>query len=298
MPIGKLKRKRKPNKAQDFVCVDCGVAYTLRKKPGRDRPLLCLLCLRLGRQARARNEKYWQRPEYRRKARAWVLQKRYRLTEEGYFDLLELQGGVCAICKSPSSENKYLAVDHDHHRDYVRGLLCAKCNRGLGTFGDDTALLRQAEAYLLRQPQGRPSWDEHFIEFARLAATRSKDASTQVGAVLVRDQVILSTGYNGFPRGIKDDVAERRQRPTKYLYTVHAEENVLLNMTRIAVSALGATLYVTPFYPCMRCATSIIQAGVVEVVTDVQQENTRWLDEMQEAQNLFRCGKVLVRTLL
>ena len=113
---------------------------------------------------------------------------------------------------------------------------------------------------------GYISWDEYFMGVALLAAQRSKDPNTQVGACIVDDQNrILSTGYNGFPYGCSDDVFpwDREGKDTKYPYVVHAELNAILN-TR-GKSLAGSRIYVALF-PCNECAKAIIQAGIKEVV--------------------------------
>ena len=112
------------------------------------------------------------------------------------------------------------------------------------------------------------NWDEYFMGVALLAAQRSKDPSTQVGACLVDEQNrILSTGYNGFPQGCSDDDfpwnRDESRGETKYQYVVHAELNAILN-TR-GKSLQNSKLYVGLF-PCNECAKAIIQAGVKEVV--------------------------------
>ena len=112
------------------------------------------------------------------------------------------------------------------------------------------------------------SWDDYFMGVALLAAERSKDPNTQVGACIVDEQNrILSTGYNGFPLGCSDDEfpwgRDGEQTETKYPYVVHAELNAILN-TR-GKSLAGSRLYVALF-PCNECAKAIIQSGVREVV--------------------------------
>ena len=76
--------------------------------------------------------------------------KKFGITLEQYDEMLTAQGGVCAICKQPEavSREQALAVDHDHTRNVVRAILCNRCNRALGFFRDDPALLRAAAAYL------------------------------------------------------------------------------------------------------------------------------------------------------
>ena len=110
------------------------------------------------------------------------------------------------------------------------------------------------------------SWDEYFMGIALLAARRSKDPSTQVGACIVsKDNIIISTGYNGMPKGCSDDVFpwEREGADTKYPYVVHAELNAILNAN--GRDLRGSRIYVALF-PCNECAKAIIQSGVEEVI--------------------------------
>ena len=110
------------------------------------------------------------------------------------------------------------------------------------------------------------SWDEYFLGVAMLAARRSKDPSTQVGACIVSpDNIIISTGYNGMPKGCSDDEFPwgREGAETKYPFVVHAELNAILNAS--GRDLRGSRVYVALF-PCNECAKAIIQSGVKEVV--------------------------------
>lgn len=110
------------------------------------------------------------------------------------------------------------------------------------------------------------NWDEYFMGVAILASKRSKDPNTQVGACIVdKDNIILSTGYNGFPYGCSDDDFPwaREGKETKYSYVVHAELNAILNSR--GKDLKGAKLYVDLF-PCNECAKAIIQSGITELV--------------------------------
>jgi len=110
------------------------------------------------------------------------------------------------------------------------------------------------------------SWDEYFMGVAKLAARRSKDPSTQVGACIVSpENIIISTGYNGMPKGCSDDEFPwgREGTETKYPYVVHAELNAILNAN--GRDLRGSRVYVALF-PCNECAKAIIQSGVREVV--------------------------------
>jgi dCMP deaminase len=113
---------------------------------------------------------------------------------------------------------------------------------------------------------GRPGWDEYFLRIAELAALRSTCPRRQVGAVLVRDQRIIATGYNGSLRGQPHCtevgclmVGGHCRR------TVHAEMNALLQCAFHGAASRGSTLYTTAF-PCLECAKALVQAGVERVV--------------------------------
>jgi len=81
------------------------------------------------------------------------------------------------------------------------------------------------------------NWDEYFINIAEQVKLKSKDNNTKIGVVLVgKNNEIVSTGYNSFPRGINDDVAERQEKPEKYFWFEHAERNCIYNAARIGVS--------------------------------------------------------------
>ena len=112
------------------------------------------------------------------------------------------------------------------------------------------------------------AWDDYFMGVSLLAAERSKDPSTQVGACIVsEDNRILSTGYNGFPQGCSDDDfpwnRDKSAGETKYNFVVHAELNAILNAG--GKSLVGSRIFVSLF-PCHECAKAIIQVGVKEVV--------------------------------
>ena len=112
------------------------------------------------------------------------------------------------------------------------------------------------------------NWDEYFMGIAMLAAKRSKDPNTQVGACIVSpDNIIISTGYNGMPKGCSDDEfpwdREGQQDMTKYPYVVHAELNAILNAN--GRDLRGSRIYVALF-PCNECAKAIIQSGIKEVI--------------------------------
>jgi dCMP deaminase len=139
----------------------------------------------------------------------------------------------------------------------------------------------------------RRSWDEHFMDMAILVAQRSKDPSTKVGCVVVsEDKIVVATGYNGLPRGVEDR-SERMERPAKYLWTSHAEENAVAQSARVGAKLKGGTAFVT-HHPCSRCARSLIQAGITEVV--IGDGKTSMPDEEFEvARTMFKEAGVTVR---
>lgn len=115
-------------------------------------------------------------------------------------------------------------------------------------------------------------WDLRFLSVAKEVAGWSKDPSTKVGAVLVDDlRRIISTGYNGFPRGVEDLEHRYSHRPTKYSLVVHAEANALLNAV---VLPRDATLYCT-LHPCEECSKLIVQAGVRRIVVPLESYEKR-----------------------
>ena len=114
-----------------------------------------------------------------------------------------------------------------------------------------------------------PSWDDYFMTLAYFVASRSKDARTHMGAVIVGPRKeVRSTGYNSFPRGLNDSVPERQERGEKQFWFEHAERNAIYNAN---VPLDGCVMY-TPGIPCMDCARGIVQKGIKEVVVDLKWE--------------------------
>ena len=110
------------------------------------------------------------------------------------------------------------------------------------------------------------------------------------GAVIVgKDKEIVSTGYNSFPRGIRDDVKERQQRPEKYYWFEHAERNAIYNAARIGVSTKGTTMYLSCGVPCADCARGIINAGIVRIFCEKQDitKGIKWADSAERSWEMF-----------
>jgi dCMP deaminase len=112
-------------------------------------------------------------------------------------------------------------------------------------------------------------WQEYFRAIAHTVKLKSKDEATQIGVVIVgKDNEIVSTGYNSFPRGIDDYRPERQERPEKYFWMMHAEQNAIVNAARIGVSTKGCTMYMTCGMPCADCTKAIINAGIEKIVIE------------------------------
>jgi len=139
-------------------------------------------------------------------------------------------------------------------------------------------------------------WDQRFLELAKHIAAWSKDPSTKVGCVVVgEDREIRSTGFNGFPRGIADDNARLSDRSQKYPLICHAEENAIMHAARIGLSLKGCKAYVT-WPPCTRCARSLIQAGVIEVIYPAECEvPERWADDFDMSTQMMTEAGVTIR---
>jgi dCMP deaminase len=112
------------------------------------------------------------------------------------------------------------------------------------------------------------SWDEYFHGIAQAVALKSKDKKRKVGAVIVAAEgnVILSTGFNGFARGIRETAERTDDQAEKLFWVTHAETNAIFNAARHGVSLVDSTMYVTLF-PCYGCAQAIVQAGIKRVFT-------------------------------
>jgi dCMP deaminase len=132
-------------------------------------------------------------------------------------------------------------------------------------------------------------WTKRYLQLAKEVSTWSKDPSRKIGAVAVGSKgQILSQGYNGFPRGIKDTVWRLGDRPTKYKYVVHAEMNVIYNATSNGVSLDGASLYVYGLPVCSECAKGIIQVGIKEVYIFIDQDvDSKWMESWNITCELF-----------
>lgn len=137
----------------------------------------------------------------------------------------------------------------------------------------------------------RPSWDEYFMGIAQMVASRSNCIKRHVAAVIVKDKRIVSTGYNGTPRGVKNcseggcprcnNFADSGSKLDECVCS-HGEENAIVQSAYHGISIKGTTLYTT-FSPCLICAKMVVNAGIVEVVYNqdypVQEAPSKLLSE-------------------
>jgi dCMP deaminase len=124
----------------------------------------------------------------------------------------------------------------------------------------------EGEAYISTSAKV-DEWDEYFSLIAEAAKSKSKDPRCQVGAVIVSsDKVVLTTGFNGLPRGVDDDRQILDDTDEKIKVICHAEQNAIINAARMGIAVHGASIYVTKF-PCLACCSSIIQAGIKRIFT-------------------------------
>lgn len=142
----------------------------------------------------------------------------------------------------------------------------------------------------------RPSNDKYFMDMANLVSSRSTCVRRRVGAVIVKDKRVLSTGYNGSPKGTRhcEDlgcIREQMNIPSGTRHElcrgVHAEQNAVAQAAYFGVSVNGATIYTTT-YPCSMCAKILINAGIKEIVY-----NEGYVDDLSK--DLLNETDILIR---
>lgn len=142
-------------------------------------------------------------------------------------------------------------------------------------------------------------WDKYFLRICAETAKMSKDPSTQIGAVIVgSNKEIISTGFNGFPRKIRDSFERLNNRERKLELIVHGEINAIMNAARNGISTNNCTLYFIATdssgelwggAPCLRCTVELIQAGIKEIVTlPFKTVPSRWQDSVKKAQAILQ----------
>ncbi len=135
-------------------------------------------------------------------------------------------------------------------------------------------------------------WTRYFLSIAEQVKLKSKDQSTQIGAVIVgKDNEIRSTGYNSFPRGLDDNKPERQERPEKYFWFEHAERNAIYNAARVGIPLDGSIIYLTSGLPCADCARAIINSGIKKVYCKsicTTKNKEKWIESQDKALQMLK----------
>ena len=140
-------------------------------------------------------------------------------------------------------------------------------------------------------------WYKRYLKLATEVAEWSKDPNTKVGAVIVGAKgQILTQGYNGFPRGIRDTPKRLNDRDTKLSFVVHAEMNAIYNASYSGVSLDGSTLFVSGLPVCSECAKGIIQVGIRKVVIpkSVIAARPHWTESWKLSEQMFNEAGVMI----
>jgi len=136
-------------------------------------------------------------------------------------------------------------------------------------------------------------WDKRFIKVAKEISDWSKDPSTQVAAIAVKDRKIIATGYNGFPKGIEDDEALLHNRDVKLRLMVHAEKNMIYNAVEHGVKLRGSTVYIWGLPCCSECWKGLVQTGVARVVMpDINVHGGKWADGCRYGEEFMRIAGI------
>ena len=183
-------------------------------------------------------------------------------------------------------------------------MACDKCSPAPGKLVPIDTLGRCKGCGIHVDPSGRidpgiSRWDGYFHTICEAIASKSPCLSRQIGAVLVRDKSIISTGYNGPARGFphcNGDICPRKVagylsgEGLEHCPAAHAETNAIANAARVGVNASGSILYMNSVIPCKFCAVSIVNAGIAEVVVKL-------LDYYHKiSQDIFKYGDVKIRS--
>lgn len=141
----------------------------------------------------------------------------------------------------------------------------------------------------------RPEKILKFFAIAEAVASLSKIPTGQVGAIILDKHLnLLSSGWNGFPRGVDDINPDRLVSGQKRFWTCHAEGNCVAQAARTGARLNNSILLVTTLFPCSNCAALVIQAGVKHIFTTKSPKGTRWFDEAKHAKQMFKEAKIKI----
>lgn len=141
-------------------------------------------------------------------------------------------------------------------------------------------------------------WHLRYLKIAAEIAQWSKDPSTKIGAVCIGTSgQILSQGYNGFPRGIRDLRARLKDRETKYTFTIHAEMNCIYNASLSGISLNGSSLYVYGLPICHECAKGVLQSGIKAVYCAYDTNiSDKWSESWLLSEAMFNEAEIEFKT--
>lgn len=194
-------------------------------------------------------------------------------------------------------------VREEHRQD---AMICVLDNKNSfiyvplkDVFDDYNNAVEELKLRKIQKMNERPTWDEYFMNIAKTVATRSSCSRRKVGAIIVKDKRIITTGYNGTPRGLKNcdnggcpRCSSDAPSGTKLdeCLCSHAEANAIVQAAYHGVSIKGGVLYVT-FTPCLHCAKMILNSGIREVVYDEHYTvDAKASEILQEAGIILRRG--------
>ena len=139
--------------------------------------------------------------------------------------------------------------------------------------------------------ESRRSKSNYYLDIAEAVSKRSTCLRRKFGAVIVKDDEIISTGYNGFPRNIEDTEERLNNRELKYKFILHAEMNCILNALYNGRSVKDCILFVHGLPPCSECTKSIIQAGIKKVITD-SKATDNWKESLKLSLEMLKEANV------
>lgn len=246
---------------------------------------------------------YWTSLQRNAKKRGFL----FDLSIEYCWDVFIKQNRKCKISGEPICFTKNRSKNYkeqtasldriDSNNGYVQDNICwvhKDINRLKSDFSINEIINWSKKIYYnsITNSCNDNKWDFRFLNLAEHIASWSKDPSTKVGAVIFdENHRIVSMGYNGFPKNINDELERLENRDTKLNFIIHAEINAILFANR---DLSGCSLATWPFMPCARCATSIIQAGIKNVVS-YYVDNTKWLDSFKLSSTMFKEAGVKVK---
>ena len=135
---------------------------------------------------------------------------------------------------------------------------------------------------LVKNTQKRVDWNEYFMSLAYLISSRSPSEKIKVGAVIIKENRIVTCGYNGYPSGAPHTSIHRDGHE---INTIHAEQNAISDAAKRGVSLEGSTLYVT-HYPCINCTKYIISCGIKQIIYDQDYRNDPIVAELLRITNI------------